>query len=239
MSLEKHEQAKQPFDILNNAFEYCGYHFTPYRAFYAGETDRPLEGDSRPWKKDAAYAFRNMKSDFELGLSKYEGKKAGRDYSHKGFYAASGNSTADIFRCIENGRLYVPCENELCQYTEPPYQELAAFGGCKQDLEKSGHVKWLLEVMTNAVTSYENDANKIYFDYDSVIGLLEQVQIHLTDSVRCTRPADLPEHLPWCEKMYNGDDVFNPYAYADMSHEDYEKMRELMEESEESEDMEI
>ena len=42
-----------------------------------------------------------------------------------------------------------------------------------QDLEKSGHVKWLLEVITNAVTSYENDTHKIHFDYDAAIGLLE------------------------------------------------------------------
>jgi len=239
MNLKKREQAEQSPNIPDNAFKYCGYHFTPHRSFYNGEVDRHLEGDSRPQKKDAVYAFRNMKSDFELGLSKYDGKNAGLDYSHGGFYAASGNSTADIFRCVENGKLYVPCENELCQYTEPTYQEMAAFGGCTQNLEKSNHVKWLLEIMTNAVTGYENDTNKIYFDYDGVIGLLEQAQMYLIESVRCPRPTDLPEHLPWCEKMYNGDEVFDPYAYADMSNEDYEKMRELMAESEESEDMEI
>jgi hypothetical protein len=33
---------------------------------------------------------------------------------------ASGESEVDIFKCVENGKLYVPCENELFRYTEPP-----------------------------------------------------------------------------------------------------------------------
>ena len=107
-------------------FEYGGYHFKPYRQFRKGEVERRLEGDSRPWKIDAAYAMRNMSSDFGLGLSTYDWKKDGTDYSHKGFYTASGNSDADIFMCVENGRLYVPHENELFQYNEPPQKAKAA-----------------------------------------------------------------------------------------------------------------
>jgi len=99
-------------------FEYGGYHFVPYHKFKKGEVTRRLKGDSRPWKTDVQYEMRNMRSDHELGLSRYDWKRA--KYSHEGFYAASGGSDADIFRCIENGRLYVPYFNELFQYTEPP-----------------------------------------------------------------------------------------------------------------------
>ena len=119
--LSQMEAIKEP-----GVFEYGSYHFKPYRQFRKGEVTRRLEGDSRPWKTDAAYAMRNMSSDFGLGLSTYDWKKDGTDYSHKGFYAASENSDADIFMCIENGKLYVPHENELFQYKEPPQKEKAA-----------------------------------------------------------------------------------------------------------------
>jgi len=108
-----------------------------------------------------------------------------------------------------------------------------------RDLEGNKKIKWYLEIIGNAVTSYENDTHAIYFDYDGVIGLLEQAQMLIVDSARCPRPADLPEHLPWCEKLSDSGEVFDPYAYVDMSHEDYEKMHELMAENDESEDMEI
>jgi hypothetical protein len=41
-------------------FEYGGYHFIPYRAFYKGDTDQRLATDSRPWKMDANYEMRNI-----------------------------------------------------------------------------------------------------------------------------------------------------------------------------------
>ena len=107
------EAIKEP-----GVFEYGGYHFKPYRQFRKGEVKRRLAGDSRPWKTDVQYEMRNMRSDHELGLSRYDWKKA--EYSHGGFYAASGNNDADIFKCVENGRLYVPYDNELFQYSEPP-----------------------------------------------------------------------------------------------------------------------
>jgi len=103
-------------------FEYGGFHFKPYRQFQKGEVDKPLKGDSRPWKTDAAYAMRNMSSDRSLAISSYDWGKT--DYSHDKLYAAA-NSEADIFMCLENGRLYVPCANELFQYTEPPQKEQA------------------------------------------------------------------------------------------------------------------
>jgi len=82
-----------------------------------------------------------------------------------------------------------------------------------QDLELSGQVKWYLEIIKNAVESYENDSMKIYFDYDGVIGLLEQAQMLVTESARCPRPADLPDYLEWDEKMYDGDKPSEGYIF--------------------------
>jgi hypothetical protein len=116
--LERTEPENENSNIQpDGAFVYGGYHFIPYRRFRKGETDRKDPNDSRPHKTDARYAMRNMRSDMELGLSTYDWQKA--EYSHDSFYAASGDNGCDIFRCVENGKLYVPGENELFEYSEP------------------------------------------------------------------------------------------------------------------------
>ena len=48
-------------------------------------------------------------------MSAYEG--ATHPYSYEEFYNAANSSSADIFKCVENGRLYIPGENELFEYT--------------------------------------------------------------------------------------------------------------------------
>ena len=40
------------------------------------------------------------------------------------FYAASTDKKCDIFRCVENGRLYVPCQYELQQYMDGKQKEI-------------------------------------------------------------------------------------------------------------------
>lgn len=37
-------------------------------------------------------------------------------YSRTGFYDAMEQSEADVFQCVENGKLYIPCEHELFIY---------------------------------------------------------------------------------------------------------------------------
>ena len=102
-----------------------------------------------------------------------------------------------------------------------------------QDLEQSGQVKWWLDIIRNAVESYENDNMKIYFDYKGVIGLLEQAQMLVAESARCPRPADLPDYLEWDEKLYDGDEVSEGYIFHNgMNADDYGI-------DDESEDMEI
>ena len=90
-------------DDYEGSFEYGGYHFKPYRKFM------DKDGDFRD------VMLRN-KSDFALGISNYEWSKC--DYSYKSFYDAAG-SDMDLFRCVENGKIYVPHENELFHYREP------------------------------------------------------------------------------------------------------------------------
>ena len=86
-------------------FEYGGYHFTPIRKFYK------KEGDFFAISKRLA-------SDPNLGLCTYqERQKVPFDY--RGFYAVSTDKECDIFRCEENGLLYVPGKNELFIYHEP------------------------------------------------------------------------------------------------------------------------
>lgn len=37
-------------------------------------------------------------------------------YDRTKFYAASGDSKADVFLCVETGKQYIPCENSLQEY---------------------------------------------------------------------------------------------------------------------------
>lgn len=83
-------------------FSYGGYHFIPVRQF---EKD---EGDFFTLSK-------RLETDPALGLSAYQERQK-YPYSHKDFYAATADKTCDIFRCLENGKLYVPGERELFIY---------------------------------------------------------------------------------------------------------------------------
>jgi hypothetical protein len=91
--------------IEGDVFEYGGRHWRPHRKFEKRDGDFYKQMD-------------HASSDRSLGIATYDWGKT--EYSHALFYAASGESEADIFRCVENGRLYIPCENELFQYNEPP-----------------------------------------------------------------------------------------------------------------------
>ena len=91
------------------SFIYEGFHFEPVGVL--GENF------------DANATVRNTISHNELGMSVYA--HAERPYTHAAFYAAAGNIKADVFRCLETGKLYLPGTNELFEYTGAfePYQE--------------------------------------------------------------------------------------------------------------------
>ena len=101
-------------DMQEATFEYGGKHFIPVRQFN---------------KKDGDFyqITRRLRTDREFGFFRadYYGKRSQKaDYSHKAFYAASTAKACDIFRCVENGKLYVPCEYELQEYMDTPQQEV-------------------------------------------------------------------------------------------------------------------
>ena len=79
-----------------------------------------------------------------------------------------------------------------------------------RDLEKSGQIKGLCAAIISVAECYETASDPIYFDYENMIALLEQAQILQEESARCPRPANLPVNIPWCEKLHNGDEMFNP-----------------------------
>ncbi|GHV17136.1 hypothetical protein FACS189425_02750 [Clostridia bacterium] len=94
------EAIKEP-----SVFAFGGYHFAPHRKF-----------DERDG--DFVQQMHNAASDHEMGIATYDWGKAA--YSHADFYDASGESEADIFRCVENGKVYIPSENELFAYNDEP-----------------------------------------------------------------------------------------------------------------------
>ncbi len=76
-----------------------------------------------------------------------------------------------------------------------------------RDLEKSGSVRRLCMEICGA------DKNKIHFDYDGVISLLEQAQALMAESARCPRPETLPVDMAWDERLYKGEN-FNSLVYS-------------------------
>ena len=86
-------------------FVYGGYHFTPIRQF------EKKEGDF--------FALsRRLETDPELGFSAYPERQKFQNV-YEDFYKAATDKTCDIFRCEENGRIYVPASRELFIYHEP------------------------------------------------------------------------------------------------------------------------
>lgn len=95
--------------LPQNSFEYGTYHFVPVRKLSKSENS------------DIKTLKRSIATDINLGFFRHNGapgQKQKYPYSYEEFYAASGDSEADIFKCIENNKLYIPGENELFLYVE-------------------------------------------------------------------------------------------------------------------------
>ncbi len=88
-------------------FLYGGKHFMPVRKF------ENKDGDFYE-------ITRRLRLDIELGIFKegycQEKSQGVVPYSHEAFYQAATDKTCDIFRCMENGKLYIPCEYGLQEY---------------------------------------------------------------------------------------------------------------------------
>ena len=105
--VQKGESESEPEDVVvqeqwdENVFEYQGYHFEAVGILPQGLEGKELVNQTR--------------GNTELHLTTYE-REDDILYSYAGFYEASGSSKADIFRCMETGRNYIPGENELFGY---------------------------------------------------------------------------------------------------------------------------
>ena len=97
-------------------FEYQGYHFEAIGVLPEGLEGKELVAQTR--------------SNTELHLSTYHTEDFPK-YSYEEFYAVCNAPTADIFRCLETGRNYIPGENELFGY-EGEFQPYV-----KQEQEKT------------------------------------------------------------------------------------------------------
>ncbi len=105
--VQKGEPESEPESVIvqeqwdENVFEYQGYHFEAVGILPQGLEGKELVNQTR--------------GNTELHLTTYE-REDDILYSYAGFYEASGSSKADIFRCMETGRNYIPGENELFGY---------------------------------------------------------------------------------------------------------------------------
>ena len=90
-------------------FTYGGKHFIP-------------EGRFDHSNVSVNEVLSKLSIDVELGFCvpdyKYPSKYP---YTQDSFYGAVTDKRCDVFRCVENGKLYVPCQNDLQQY-EGPYR---------------------------------------------------------------------------------------------------------------------
>ena len=93
------EQLADSWD--EGVFEYQGYHFEAVGVLPEGLEGKELVAQTR--------------SNTELHLSTYHTEDFPK-YSYEEFYAVCNALTADIFRCLETGRNYIPGENELFGY---------------------------------------------------------------------------------------------------------------------------
>lgn len=102
----------------NTVFEYGGYHFLP-----VGIVNTALSFE---------YISKHITTDKSLGLwcnayvNSYGKNKV--DYNHKEFYKTCNKIRCDIFKCLENGKVYLPADHELFEYTGKykAYEEKAA-----------------------------------------------------------------------------------------------------------------
>ena len=95
---------------MKQEFCYGGKHFVP-------------EGRLDQTNVSLNEVLSKLSVDPELGFCvpdyKYPSKYP---YSQDGFYDAATDKKCDVFRCVENGKLYIPCQNDLQQY-EGPYRK--------------------------------------------------------------------------------------------------------------------
>ena len=104
MTIDEYREKMCEYQSLES-FEYKGFHYVPLRRFDMEEEKMSL--------KDMSKCLVSSRAS-DVGKA---------EYSFKEFYKASGDNEADIFLCVENGKQYIPCENELMEYQPFRHQE--------------------------------------------------------------------------------------------------------------------
>lgn len=94
-----------------------------------------------------------------------------------------------------------------------------------QNIKKVDRIKELCSDIINLNQMLIEAKYGTYYDYEKVIGLLEQVMEEMSDS-RTPRPADLPEDMAWSEAYWNGEQEPDPFVFdGTMSVEDFEEFQ--------------
>ena len=98
------EQARRSIpEPTEGTFSYGDYTFVPYREYTSDEKQKDLRQLTDKFQ---------LRSDPDLGMSKYPGNKA--EYDWNSFIdTANKSGSADIFYCRETDRYYIPGENEM------------------------------------------------------------------------------------------------------------------------------
>lgn len=103
------EWAKCKADLFRHSFEnpktfeYGGKRFCPFRRLTSEESS-------------VYYAMRHSARDDGLGMLNKEYPNSKYPYNHSEFYEKSGVKNCDLFVCLDNGKLYLPCDNELFEW---------------------------------------------------------------------------------------------------------------------------
>ena len=93
--------------VEDGTFIYGGHHFIPFGFFPKKE------------KGSIKLLTRRLRTDIDLGFfadSNIAGRTQKYRYDYEEFYTAAGDHTFDIFKCTDNGKLYVPGAHELFEY---------------------------------------------------------------------------------------------------------------------------
>ncbi len=96
-----------------------------------------------------------------------------------------------------------------------------------QDKEKVSKIRELCYEIIGRNIAFVEGGYGTYYDYDRVIGLLDQAAIEL-DLARTPRPANLSDDIAWCEALWNGEGGGpDPFVFdGSMSVADFEKFQD-------------
>lgn len=88
--------------------------------------------------------------------------------------------------------------------------------------DKIDHINRLCQEILSLNESYSTQ-DKFYFYYDEVIELLEKAKTSIEESLRSSRPDNLPKDIAWCENV-NPEYEFDPFVFdGSMSVQDFKK----------------